>query len=227
MSRSYRGMKSASRTLCFKSRFAPLCSPTDQPTPSLAGRPPLAKPTPPLVRVLPLLRRLVTRSPRSRLRTPRWPQPRRHIHVCRLLPSAFLDRGERRDNARADGPDVLGSSVDRFGTLSGCPSFSSFFSWFLFILQEATKRIVAHKSQNCRIVFHSAYIGYITLIGYAAYAPGRMAIRGSCVNIFSLQLALTRDKQQNSPSRLPPRRAPALQYPRSYRFPRDDVHARI
>ncbi|KAJ3934322.1 MAG: oxidoreductase [Lentinula lateritia] len=41
---------------------------------------------------------------------------------------------------------------------------------------EASKRMVRDKSKG-KIVFHSAYIGYITLIGYAAYGPGRMALR--------------------------------------------------
>ncbi|KAJ4490053.1 oxidoreductase [Lentinula aciculospora] len=41
---------------------------------------------------------------------------------------------------------------------------------------EASQRMVRDKSKG-KIVFHSAYIGYITLIGYAAYGPGRMALR--------------------------------------------------
>lgn len=49
---------------------------------------------------------------------------------------------------------------------------------------EASKRMVRDKSKG-KIVFHSAYIGYITLIGYAAYGPGRMALRGRLVLVFA------------------------------------------
>jgi 3-dehydrosphinganine reductase len=96
---------------------------------------------------------------------------------------------------------LAGSSHPRFFIEETEETMKTQMGQTYWVQAEASKRMV-----RAKIVLHSAHIGYITLIGYAAYGPGRLALRALADTLHQEFLLYTR-------------------YRYLYRFPWSNVHS--